>query len=109
MSDAEHDEYLSPGQVALVFHVSPKTVSRWAAQRLLPCVVTLGGHRRFRGEDVEEVRRRIESEGQASASRGPGVAARESPELDAGARGSTERGHSPTRLEVSASELETDS
>ena len=59
MADAEEDEYLGPGDVARVLHVSPKTVSRWAAQGLLPCLVTLGGHRRFRRQDVEVIARRM--------------------------------------------------
>ena len=40
-----------------MLHVSPKTISRWASQGLLPCLVTLGGHRRFRRADVEEIAR----------------------------------------------------
>ena len=52
-------EYLSPSQVASVLHVTPKTVSRWASQGRLPCLVTLGGHRRFRAEDVENILRRM--------------------------------------------------
>ena len=62
MSDVHGSQYLTPSEVARVLHVSPKTVSRWAAQRLLPCVVTLGGHRRFRREDVEETARRMSGE-----------------------------------------------
>jgi excisionase family DNA binding protein len=56
-SDHESD-YLTPGEVALLYHVSPRTISRWANQGLLPCLVTLGGHRRFRRHDVEEIARR---------------------------------------------------
>lgn len=41
------EEYLSAGQAAAILGVSPKTVSRWADMGLLPCIVTLGGHRRF--------------------------------------------------------------
>ena len=59
VDDVAENEYLTPGQVARLLHVSPKTISRWAAQGLLPCLVTLGGHRRFRREDVEEVARRM--------------------------------------------------
>lgn len=59
MKDVEERDYLTPGEVARLLHVSPKTISRWAAQGLLPCVVTLGGHRRFRREDVEEAARRM--------------------------------------------------
>lgn len=52
MSDST-DHILSPGEVAELFHVDPKTVSRWAKQGRLPCFTTLGGHRRFRWSDVE--------------------------------------------------------
>ena len=48
-------EYLTPGQVARMLHVSPKTVDRWADQGRIGCIVTLGGHRRFARADVEEV------------------------------------------------------
>ena len=41
------DEYLTPGQAAAMLRVSRQTVSRWADAGLLPCIVTLGGHRRF--------------------------------------------------------------
>ncbi len=59
----EPDEYLSAGEVAHRLHVSPKTVSRWAAQGLIPCFVTLGGHRRFRLEDVESIAVRMHGTG----------------------------------------------
>ncbi len=62
MNSVEESQYLTPGQVARVLHVSPKTVSRWANQGLVPCLVTLGGHRRFRRTDVEEIARRISRE-----------------------------------------------
>lgn len=54
------DQFLLPGQVAARLRVSPKTVSRWAAMGLVPYVVTLGGHRRFRLEDIEALARRME-------------------------------------------------
>ena len=57
--ETEGVEYLTPGEVARMLHVSPKTVSRWASSDLLPCLVTLGGHRRFRLKDVEEVAARM--------------------------------------------------
>ncbi len=47
--------YLTPGQVARMLGVSPKTVYRWATAGRIPCVVTLGGHRRFRADDVAAV------------------------------------------------------
>lgn len=45
-------EYLRPSEAAKLLHVSPKTIDRWAADGRIPCIVTLGGHRRFRVDDV---------------------------------------------------------
>ena len=39
--------FLRSAEVAAILQVSPKTVSRWAQQGLLPCQRTLGGHRRY--------------------------------------------------------------
>ena len=47
MGEEPEDSYLTPSQAARILHVSPKTVDRWADQGRVPCVVTLGGHRRF--------------------------------------------------------------
>ena len=52
-------EFLRPGEVAAVLHVSAKTVNRWANEGRLPCIMTLGGHRRFARPDVEDVVRRM--------------------------------------------------
>jgi excisionase family DNA binding protein len=41
------DALLHPAQVAAVFGVSPKTVSRWSDAGRLASVRTKGGHRRF--------------------------------------------------------------
>ena len=38
---------LRPAQVAEMFGVTPKTVTRWADAGHLPCIVTPGGHRRY--------------------------------------------------------------
>jgi excisionase family DNA binding protein len=46
-------EYLTPTEVADRLLVATVTVRLWASKGLLPSVTTLGGHRRFRAEDVD--------------------------------------------------------
>lgn len=38
---------LTPREVASLFRVTPKTITRWAEAGKLPAIRTLGGHRRF--------------------------------------------------------------
>jgi len=45
---------LTPKEVALRFHVNPKTVTRWAKAGKLTAIRTLGGHRRYRESEVLE-------------------------------------------------------
>lgn len=54
-------ELLTPAEVADLFRVDPKTVSRWAARGLIPVIRTPGGHGRFRRDDVWELLKRVES------------------------------------------------
>lgn len=49
----EQDELLTPAEVAAIFRVDPKTVTRWSQAGKLPCIQTLGGHRRYRRSEVE--------------------------------------------------------
>jgi excisionase family DNA binding protein len=49
------DRYLRASEAAIILHVSPKTVSRWAREGKLGHVVTLGGHRRFYREEIERL------------------------------------------------------
>ncbi len=46
------DALLTPAEVAGLFRVSPKTVTRWARSGKLTAMKTLGGHRRFRAGEV---------------------------------------------------------
>lgn len=46
------ERLLTPGEVADLFRVDPKTVTRWAATGRLVSVRTPGGHRRFRETDI---------------------------------------------------------
>lgn len=41
------DVLLTPSEVAALFRVDPKTVTRWAKAGRIECIRTLGGHRRF--------------------------------------------------------------
>jgi excisionase family DNA binding protein len=59
--EKEQVEYLTPGEVARLLHVSPKTVNRWAHEGRIPCIVTLGGHRRFRRDHVQSAADRMTS------------------------------------------------
>jgi excisionase family DNA binding protein len=44
---------MTPAEVASLFRVDPKTVTRWADAGKLTAVRTLGGHRRYRQEEVQ--------------------------------------------------------
>ena len=46
------DPLLTPRETAALFHVDPRTVTRWAREGKLPSARTLGGHRRYRVADV---------------------------------------------------------
>ena len=47
-----HEQLLTPGEVARMFRVDPKTVTRWAASGRIGSIRTPGGHRRFRELEV---------------------------------------------------------
>ena len=55
---------LTPSEVASLFRVDPKTVTRWAKAGKLTAVRTLGGHRRYR---ASEVRALLERSGENGA------------------------------------------
>lgn len=44
---------LTPSEVAAIFRVDPKTVTRWAKAGKLTAIRTLGGHRRYRKSEVQ--------------------------------------------------------
>lgn len=52
VASLNEDPLLTMGEVAQIFRVSPKTVSRWASAGKLHAVRTLGGHKRFRTSEV---------------------------------------------------------
>ncbi len=43
---------LTPSEVATLFRVDPKTVTRWAKAGKLSAIRTLGGHRRYSEAEV---------------------------------------------------------
>lgn len=52
---AGRDRLLTPGEVAALFRVDPKTVTRWAAAGRIGSIRTPGGHRRFRESEVRSL------------------------------------------------------
>lgn len=57
---AEH--LLTPGEVASLFRVDPKTVTRWASAGRIGSIRTPGGHRRFRESEVRSMLASLTSE-----------------------------------------------
>jgi excisionase family DNA binding protein len=49
---AEPERLLTPAEVAALFRVDPKTVTRWAKAGKLSAIRTLGGHRRYREAEI---------------------------------------------------------
>ena len=45
---------LTPSEVAALFRVNPKTVTRWAQQGKLHSIRTLGGHRRYSEAEIQQ-------------------------------------------------------
>ena len=52
----EVEKLLTPAEVASLFRVDPKTVTRWAKAGKLNSIRTLGGHRRYREAEVRALR-----------------------------------------------------
>ncbi|MBI2167879.1 MAG: BldC family transcriptional regulator [Actinobacteria bacterium] len=58
----EHEQLLTPSEVAAMFRVNPKTVTRWARAGKISAIRTLGGHRRFRASEIRKYLEQVESE-----------------------------------------------
>ena len=52
---ADSEPLLTPAEVAAMFRVDPKTVTRWAKAGKLSSIRTLGGHRRYRESEGREL------------------------------------------------------
>jgi excisionase family DNA binding protein len=50
---SEQEILLTPSEVAMLFRVDPKTVTRWAKTGKLTSIRTLGGHRRYKESEVK--------------------------------------------------------
>ena len=55
--ESTSERLLTPGEVAALFRVDPKTVTRWAASGRIGSIRTPGGHRRFRESEVRALLR----------------------------------------------------
>ena len=51
----ESESLLTPSEVATLFRVDPKAVTRWAQAGKLTSLRTLGGHRRYRESEVRSL------------------------------------------------------
>ncbi len=49
------EKLLTPAEVAAMFRVDPKTVTRWAKAGKLSSIRTLGGHRRYRESEIRRL------------------------------------------------------
>ena len=52
---SDQEVLLTPAEVASLFRVDPKTVTRWAKSGKLTSIRTLGGHRRYKESEVKEL------------------------------------------------------
>ena len=52
---SESEALLTPSEVAALFRVDPKTVTRWAKDGKISSIKTLGGHRRYREAEVRKL------------------------------------------------------
>jgi len=55
MTTSTGGRLLTPGEVASLFRVDPKTVTRWATAGRIGSIRTPGGHRRFREAEVNQL------------------------------------------------------
>lgn len=54
-TEALEHRLLTTSEVASLFRVDPKTVTRWAKEGRLSAVRTLGGHRRYHKEQIDTI------------------------------------------------------
>ena len=59
LSANNQEKLLTPAEVASLFRVDPKTVTRWAKAGKLTSIRTLGGHRRYKESEVKALLKTI--------------------------------------------------
>jgi excisionase family DNA binding protein len=59
LSVSNQEKLLTPAEVASLFRVDPKTVTRWAKAGKLTSIRTLGGHRRYKESEVKALLKSI--------------------------------------------------
>jgi excisionase family DNA binding protein len=59
LSLSGQENLLTPAEVAALFRVDPKTVTRWAKAGKLTSIRTLGGHRRYKESEVKALLKTI--------------------------------------------------
>ena len=91
--DGNNERLLTPGEVAALFRVDPKTVTRWAASGRITSIRTPGGHRRFR---ESEVRALLRGDSEAQPEGQPAASLRVRPTAGRVATGGRPATHAPT-------------
>jgi excisionase family DNA binding protein len=59
LTSSNQEKLLTPAEVASLFRVDPKTVTRWAKAGKLTSIRTLGGHRRYKESEVRALLKSI--------------------------------------------------
>ena len=62
--EIDAERLLTPAEVAALFRVDPKTVTRWAKAGKLSSIRTLGGHRRYREAEIQRLLAQSGGQGQ---------------------------------------------
>ena len=62
-NSSKQETLLTPAEVAALFRVDPKTVTRWAKAGKLTAIRTLGGHRRYRQSEVAKLLKTTQESG----------------------------------------------
>jgi excisionase family DNA binding protein len=71
----DREALLTPAEVAALFRVDPKTVTRWAKAGKLTSIRTLGGHRRYPADEVHALLERFATNAEPAPAQAPAAAA----------------------------------